>query len=433
MKVFQKLLLIFLISYPCFSQTQQEKPPAVGGIIEGGFQPLPVLIPGPFVENAQAAPLALELQKTLSDDLYYSDLFEVIDASPFPPFRGDVNLAPWKSSRAKYVILLKVGLAGDQINVEARFYDLQSEQRIIGKVYKWERKFMRQIAHKFGDEVLLHLWGIRGIFTSKIAFSSDRTGNREVWMMDYDGYNQRQITVSKNINLSPDLSPDGKRIAYSTYAATENIVSQVIILYSIYTGDKKTLFTKGSLNSAPAWSPDGRRIAFASNFEKYTDIYAINTDGTGLRKLTFGRSIDTSPAWNPKSGQIAFTSDRSGNPMIYVMNEDGTNEQRITYVGEYNESAAWSPDGSKLAYVSRSGAIFDIYVVMDMATGKVRRLTQNDLSNENPVWAPDSRHMAFASNRTGRYQIWSMSVDGTKLRQLTREGNNTSPSWAVGE
>ncbi|HJZ11254.1 MAG TPA: Tol-Pal system beta propeller repeat protein TolB, partial [Acidobacteriota bacterium] len=418
---------------PCISQTQEEKPPAVGGTIEGGFKPLPVLIPGPFVENAQAAPLAQELQKTLSDDLYYSDLFEMVDASPYPPFRGDVNLAPWKSSRAKYVVLVKVGLAGDQINVEARFYDLQSEQRIIGKVYKWERKFMRQIAHRFGDEILLHLWGIKGIFTSKIAFSSDRTGNREVWMMDYDGYNQRQITVSKTVNLSPDLSPDGKKIVYSTYKPTENIVSQVIVLYGIYTGEKKTLFSKGSLNSAPAWSPDGNRITFASNVNKHTDIYVINTDGGGLRQLTFGRSIETSPAWNPKSGQIAFTSDRSGNPMVYVMNDDGTNEQRITFVGEYNESAAWSPDGSKLAYVSRSGSIFDIYVVMDMSSGVVRRLTQNELSNENPVWAPDSRHLAFASNRTGKFQIWSMSVDGTKLRQLTREGNSTSPSWAPGE
>src|SRR3990172_8644482 len=139
---------------------------------------------------------------------------EILDDTGFPPFTGTVNLAAYKTSRAKYVCLLKVGLAGTQINVEARFYDLQSEQLIVGKVYRWDKKFVRQIAHRFGDEILYHLWGIKGIFTSKIAFSSDRTGNREVWIMDYDGYNQKQITISKSVNLSPDLSPDGKRVVY---------------------------------------------------------------------------------------------------------------------------------------------------------------------------------------------------------------------------
>jgi TolB protein len=114
------------------------------------------------------------------------------------------------------------------------------------------------------------------------------------------------------------------------------------------------------------------------------------------------------------------------------MNNDGTNERRLTFVGEYNESAAWSPNGSKLAYVSRSGNIFDVYV-MEMDSGVTTRLTQSERSNENPCWSPDSRHIAFASNRTGKYQIWSMLYDGTKLRQLTRDGNNTSPSWASGE
>jgi TolB protein len=427
---FRTSITFLLLVFPILGQSQE--PTIQAPVIGKGFVPLPVILPKGFLENPEAGPSADELRNTLSADLYNSDFFEIIDATPYSSFQGQVDLTPWKSSRAKYAVLLKTGLAGDQLNVEARFYDLQSDQLIVGKLYKWDKKFTRQIAHRFGDEILYRLWGVKGIFTSKLGFLSDRTGNKEIWLMDYDGYNQKQITISKTLNLSPDLSPDGKKVVYTTYRSSESGTGQVLVVYSIYTGDKFTLFSKGTLNSAPAWSADGSKIAFTTNFNRNAEIFLVNSDGSAPRQLTFNRSIDTSPAWNPKSGQIAFTSDRSGNPMVYIMNDDGTNEQRLTFVGEYNESASWSPDGSKLAYVSRSGINFDIYVV-DMGTNVVTRLTQNELSNENPCWSPDSRHIAFASNRTGRYQIWSMLFDGTKLRQLTRDGNNTSPSWAVGE
>jgi TolB protein len=431
MKSIIRISLILIVIFPMISQSQQS-PVDIGTILSPDFKPHPVLIARSFLESPDARAAADELESTLAADLDYSGLFEILDSSPYPAFAGSVNLTPWKTSRAKYIALLKVGTTPTQVSVEARFYDLQSESLIVGKVYKWDRKFIRQIAHRFGDEILYRLWGVRGIFTSKIAFSSDRTGTREVWLMDYDGFNQKQITISKQWNLSPDLSPDGKKVVYTTYRIATEGSGQILVVYSIYDAKKYTFHARGSLNSAPAWSPDGSRIAFTSNVNGNAEIYVADADGRNVRQITFHRGIDTSPAWNPASGQIAFTSDRSGVPMIYVMNNDGTNERRLTFVGEYNESAAWSPNGGKLAYVSRSGNIFDIYVI-EMDTGVVKRLTQSERSNENPFWSPDSRHIAFASNRTGKYQIWSMLHDGTKLRQLTRDGNNTSPSWATGE
>src|SRR3990172_728305 len=115
MKLFARIGFLLLL-FPLFLQSQ-EQPINIGEIIKPGFVPHPVLIPKPFVETADAGSSAEELRGTLSADLYYSGLFEILDDTGFPPFTGTVNLAPYKTSRAKYVCLLKVGLAGTQINV----------------------------------------------------------------------------------------------------------------------------------------------------------------------------------------------------------------------------------------------------------------------------------------------------------------------------
>lgn len=427
------LIILLALALPAFAQPQDDQSKTVAvGTVQGKQEAYPVLVPKAFLATSDAGAIADDLRNVFNSDLTNSDLFDLIDPSPYPAYNGETKLDNYKNSPAVYVALFKIGLAGNELDVEARFYDLKSQQLIVGKVYKWDKKFVRQIAHRFADEIFYRLTGFKGIFTSKVAFTSDRTNNKEVFLMDYDGFNQKQITISTTLNLSPDLSPDGKKLAYTSFRTESGKAGTAIVVFSIYTGEKRFLFSKGTLNSTPRWTPDSTKLAFTSNVSGNAELYVINADGSGLRQLTFNRAIETSPSWNPKSGQIAFTSDRSGSPMIFIMNDDGTNESRLTYVGEYNESAAWSPDGSRLAYVSRSGINFDIYVV-DMANNIVTRLTQNEGSNENPCWAPDSRHIAFSSNRTGAFQIWSMLYDGTKPRQLTREGNNTHPSWAAGE
>src|SRR5688572_788232 len=271
-------IFLLIVIFPLLTLSQQQ-PRVVDEIIGEGFKPSPVLIAKSYLENPDARAAADELESTLGADLDYSGLFEILDNSPYPAFAGSVNLAPWKTSRAKYIALLKVGTSAAQVSVEARFYDLQSESLIVGKVYKWDRKFIRQIAHRFGDEILYRLWGVKGIFTSKIAFSSDRTGTREIWLMDYDGYNQKQITISKQLNLSPELSPDGKKVVYTTYRIATEGSGQILVVYSIYDARKYTFFSRGTLNSAPAWSPDGGRIAFTSNLNGNAEIYIANADG----------------------------------------------------------------------------------------------------------------------------------------------------------
>ncbi len=160
------------------------------------------------------------------------------------------------------------------------------------------------------------------------------------------------------------------------------------------------------------------------------DLYIANGDGSGAKRLTNSRkAVNISPRWNPKTGlEIAFISDRGGNPQIYLVGADGTNERPLLTLGGQMDSPAWSPDGRFLAFTwDGGGGNFNIYLA-DIASGQVLRLTREG-RNESPAWSPDSRHLAFQSNRTGRWEIWAMHIDGSEQRQLTRTGGR-SPSWA---
>jgi TolB protein len=140
-------------------------------------------------------------------------------------------------------------------------------------------------------------------------------------------------------------------------------------------------------------------------------------------------AVNISPRWNPKTGrEIAFISDRGGLPQIYVMDASGGNERPLLNLGGHMDSPAWSPDGRFIAFTwDGGGGGFNIYLA-DIASGQVIRLTREG-RNESPTWSPDGRHIAFQSNRTGRWEIWAMHIDGSEPRQLTRSGGR-QPSWS---
>jgi TolB protein len=151
-----------------------------------------------------------------------------------------------------------------------------------------------------------------------------------------------------------------------------------------------------------------------------------------MRRLTVSKGVDVSPVWNPRTGrEIAFTSDRGGSPQIYIMDIEGTNVRRLVQEGGHAVNAAWSPDGQRIAFAWQRSQTsnFDIYI-HELATGRNTQITQNAGNNEKPTWAPDSRHIAFESSRRGGRQIFSMIIDGTKVRQLTNTGRNTAPAWS---
>ena len=318
---------------------------------------------------------------------------------------------------------------------EGRVFQLSDAQAILGKRYRGGFDLARRIAHTWSDEIVRWFTGEAGVALTAIAFHSDRVASdrREVYLMDYDGWNQRRITAHETLSMYPAWSANGDTIAYLTYLGMRT----GIYFVDVQTGAKTPIITDGTFNASPAFSPDGRRLAFSRSVGGgNTEIFIADRGGRNLQRLTTSSGIDTNPAWSPTGRELAFTSSRSGRPQIYVMSAEGTDLRRVTFAGNYNDGAEWSPDGRRLAHSSRrrSGDSFDL-AVTDLTTSETRLLTEGVAgSHEAPSFSPDGRKVAYTtsfSTRNGStIQIWVVDLQTGERRQLTREGNNWAPDWS---
>ncbi|HVR42847.1 MAG TPA: hypothetical protein VMS56_05320 [Thermoanaerobaculia bacterium] len=353
-------------------------------------------------------------------DLVFSGFFSLVALPPGTVVEGET------ARRAGAQALLRLESELDSTGefvIEARLYDLGSDAIQMGRRYRGRSSALARIAHTLANDLVRHFNGTRGLFLSNIAFVSDRTGEREIWLMDYDGASQLRITSHRSMTLNPSFSPDGERLAYTAFS---NDTSDLYIVHR-RGGGRIKLSTGLNLNTSPVFSPDGKTIAFVGSVRGNPDIYLIDDDGRNLRRITSGGSIESTPAWSPTGRQIAFTSGRSGSPQIYVMDAEGTNTRRVSFEGSWNDDAVFAPGGEVLAYTSRVNGRFQIRL-MNLVTGE-SRLLAGEGSNEQPAWSPDGRWIVFMSNRSGRWQIYRIAVDGRGLTQLTFEGENWSPDW----
>jgi TolB protein len=391
-----------------------------------------------------AKPLAEMFTRVLRDDLDYAGILEMVSPSMYPlaapAAPSQLTAQQWNDAptSAHFLAFGNLSASGNDLAIEAWLYDVRNPQgsEVIGKRYRGEvaDAQIRRFAHQFADEIIARLsGGLPGVASTQIAFISDRTGNKELWLMDYDGANQRQILDLRTISLTPRFSPDGSRIAFTCYGEVGGVTSAQICMYSMETGKRLSFMRYRGTNSAPTWAPDSSKIMFSSSMHGDPELFTIDVNGGNLKRITYSAGVDTSPAWNPKTGQtIAFLSDRSGTPQLYMMNADGSNTQKLSFEDRgYVIDPAWSPNGQLLAFSwRRPTGNYDIYV-MDVATQQVVELTRDAGRNERPCWAPDGRHIVFESTRTGRRQIWAMLADGSHPRQLTFEGrSNESPTWS---
>jgi len=397
----------------------------------------------PSTADPQNAALLKTFNDTLWNDLDVSGVVELVSKSFYPlqvPGQPpEVNFIAWNQPPPNAAMLAfgNLGIANGKLTVQGWLYDTKNIQspQVLGKQYgdTASDAAARVMAHKFADEIIFRLGGgISGIAESQIFFVSDRSGHKEIWGMDYDGSNQHQITRLGSIALSPRISPDGSRVAFSGLTK----VGWEIMMYSLDLNRPVSFPHMGGTNLSPAWSGDGTKLAFASSRgSDQTEIYVCDVSGANLHRMTTDKGPDVGPVWNRKTNaQIAFVSGRTGLPQVYTMEADGTNQQRLTDQG-YAVSPSWAPNGQflTLAWIRKYGpgepGASDIYL-MDIASKQWVQLTHDGGRNDYPSWSPDGRHVVFQSNRSGSLEIWSMLADGTKVQQLTFTGRNTQPNWS---
>ena len=276
----------------------------------------------PSTQDPKNADLLKTFNDTLWNDLDNAGIFTLVSKSFYPvqvPGQPtDVKFADWASPppEASMLAFGNLGVTADKVTVQGWLYDVknQGSPQVLGKQYNDSATSdaVRMIAHKFADEIIFRLGGgIQGIAETKIYFVSDRSGHKEIWMMDYDGANQQQITHLGSISLSPRISPDGSRLAFSS--ATKSWLGNFDVLVSISTA--WSAFPHfGGMNFSPSWSPDGK-IAFSSSRNGYPNIFVVDGSGGHVRRLTNDKGPDVAPTWNRKTGsQIAFVSGRTGLP-----------------------------------------------------------------------------------------------------------------------
>ena len=330
------------------------------------------------------------------------------------------------TSPLRLAVQTSLSVQQKKVSLEAELIDSASRKTLERKSYRGCLDNLRLLVHTMSDDLVRHLTGEKGIAKSRIAFTAQSAGSKEIYIMDYDGANQDPLTNLRTLNLTPAWSAEGRELVFTSYLRS----NPDLYILDLMSRKLEPIIRGNSLNSAPAYSPDGKRIAFVSTKDGNAEIYMMDRSGKNIRRLTQHPAIDSSPSWSPNGQELIFTSDRLGNPQVFIMDVEGSNVRRLPIEGDYHDSPAWSPRGDKIAFVSRLDRGFDIFT-FDITTETTTRLTADAGSNEDPCWSPDGYRLVFSSTRDGRRDIYIMMWDGTEVRRLTFKGTCTSPSWSL--
>ena len=318
-----------------------------------------------------------------------------------------------------------------------------TQAQLLNKTYfgSLDENGARDVARQFAADILQQ-FGAKSLAGSKIFFVSDRSGAKEIWTMDYDGSNQKQLTRYGSISTQPAASPDGKLFAFSTYPVQTRDGHRYegnpqIMIHSVDTGRRLTFVNPvSSVVETPEFTPDGQHMLFSTALENGPpQICIANINGGNLQRISRNRFIEVSPKVNPKNGnEILFISGRSGHQQLWRMNLDGSGAEMLT-TGEGDvANPSWGPGGQFIAFAWTRGyepGNFNIFI-MDAAKRQPIQLTKAMGRNENPWWAPDGVHLVFSSKQGRSTQLYTMLADGTHIQQITTQGNNLQPVWSKG-
>jgi TolB protein len=273
--------------------------------------------------------------------------------------------------------------------------------------------------HTFADEVASAIFGKPGVATTQIAFVSDVSGRKEIYLCDSDGTNVRQVTHDAALCVSPSLRSDAVLLAFTSYVTGY----PDLYLIDLRSGNRRRVINAPGTNSGAAFSPEGERLAMTMSFAGNPEIYVTNPGGNGGRRLTRNDFIDSSPAWSPDGKRIVYCSNATGKPQLCIMDAEGSDApERLETGYGYCTEPSWSPDAVRIAFTVRTGTTLSV-AVFNLATGKSHLLGEG----EDPCWGADGRHLVYSS---GDALVIRNVNAGIQRRILTNFGRVTEPSWS---
>jgi TolB protein len=377
------------------------------------------------------------IREVAMEDLGFSGLFDFLSPAAFVEDTTKAGITPgtfkmsdWSSIGAEFVLKSRGTVEAGSVSLEVYLYAVQSGRQLLAKRYRGDSRSLRKVGHTLANDVMFALTGKRGPFTSKIAFVSDRTGKKEIYVMDYDGHNPVKVTERFAHAMAPAWRPDGKQLVFTAVTRNNrNVRNHNLFTYSLDSGKIDMLSNRQGINSGASFSPDGKNIALTMSFPGNPEVFLLDPISKVVQRLTNSFGLDVDPTWSPDGKNVAFVSDRSGRPMVYRMEASGANVQRLTYAGQYNATPSWSPAGDKIAFAGWDGGKFDVFIMNPDGTN-LERLTKNMGNNEDPDFAPDGYFVVYSSNRKGKKNLYITNIDNTVHRQITSNfGNCEAPKW----
>jgi TolB protein len=403
--------------------------------VEGAkYKALAIALPDPraSVATGLSTQLSKDLIATVRSDLSWSAVFDVLDPRSYVADlskegldKKSIRVESWTQIGADALVKMQLVVNGQDLTVDVAIHPLVGQKASGRKSFNAPTSQVKRLAHQISDEILNFFTGEPGIFNTQIVAARETSNGKHLVVLDVDGLNERSLTKGSGPHILPTFAPEGDTVLYTAFNDHNANLMQI----NVDGSNPKVLSSRPDANTGAQISPDRRQMAFTVISGAGSQVYLGDRSARNVKKITDSFGINISPSFTPDGSKIAFVSSRGGNPQIYMMDVNGQNAKRLTFQGKYNQTPRVSPKGDYIAFTGRDERnVFDLFL-LQISTGTVSRITQDQGNNEDPWFSPNGRLIVFTSTRDGKRELYVSNLDGSMQKRVTSGGGYYTPSW----